>query len=89
MHVCNAHTCTPRLMYALQLTYPFTDNYFVHKGCKAIQSKGALYSEVMFQSESNRNNIFSCNNIFNLACCLKHFMIVLRRPSFFVKAYTC
>ena len=73
------------LVYALQFTYLFTSNYFVHEGREAM---GALDEHFIIKSESNPNNIFYCN--VSLICCLKYTcintcMIVLRRPSFFCK----
>ena len=42
MPIPNTRTYTSILMHALQFTYSFTGNYFVHMGRKAIRSKGAL-----------------------------------------------
>ena len=54
-------------MHVLQFTYPFTGNYFIHEGRKAIRSKGAIkehfiINEIIiisfhYQSESNRYSI--------------------------------
>ena len=58
-----------------------------------IQTKGD--QEMMLQSESNRNNIiirlqcFPRRRLLSKTYLYKMFMIALRRPSFFVKAYTC